>query len=117
MSTEDTYNKPPHGWTCFHCGETFTTVGSARDHFGANPDAQPGCMVRVSLGGERGLLMALRKVEEELATLYRERCDEDTHLHREIYTLQSRHSDALRQAEDAGYARGLRDAKHEEPAS
>lgn len=26
--TSDTYQKPEHGWTCFHCGETFTT-GSA----------------------------------------------------------------------------------------
>lgn len=60
---------PPHGWTCFHCGETFMTVGGARDHFGAEPSATPGCMLHVQLGEERGLLMALRKVEERNAEL------------------------------------------------
>ncbi|MEE8059407.1 MAG: hypothetical protein V3T17_16460 [Pseudomonadales bacterium] len=34
-----TYKFPAHGWTCFHCGETFTAVGAARDHFGADPMA------------------------------------------------------------------------------
>jgi hypothetical protein len=61
----DTYKHPEHGWTCFHCGETFTTVGGARDHFGADITAQPGCLIRVQLGNERGLLMELRKVEAE----------------------------------------------------
>ena len=31
------YRKPTHGWTCFHCGETFTTEASAREHFGSSP--------------------------------------------------------------------------------
>jgi hypothetical protein len=72
----DTYEPPPHGWTCFHCGETFTTVGAARDHFGADQGAEPGCLIdRVALeeGGKpergRGLLMALRKAEDEIAKL------------------------------------------------
>jgi hypothetical protein len=64
-----TYTTPEHGWTCFHCGETFTTVGGARDHFGAKPDAMPGCMIRVQLGDERGLLMALRRDEARLEAL------------------------------------------------
>lgn len=60
-------------WNCFHCGEVFTTFGSARDHFGAKPDAEPGCLIdQVALeeGGKhergRGLLMTLRKAEAEL---------------------------------------------------
>lgn len=53
------------GWTCFHCGETFTIIGLARAHFGPNPDTEPGCAVRVGVGEERGLLMALRGVEQE----------------------------------------------------
>lgn len=65
----DTYQAPAHGWTCFHCGETFTTPGSARDHFGAEPSAEPGCMVRVQVGQERGLLVALRKAEQLIAEL------------------------------------------------
>lgn len=106
--SEDTYEKPAHGWTCFHCGETFTTVGGARDHFGADPSKEPGCMVRVSLGAERGLLMKLRQAEEELARLYLERADEDTYLHRQLHAQQARHADALQTAEELGYERGLR---------
>lgn len=101
----DTYNMPEHGWTCFHCGETFTTPGAAREHFGPTPNAEPGCVIKVQPGGERGLLSALRKAEKELAA-YR---DEDQTLAREITAMQSRHYDALMSAEEAGYARGLRD--------
>jgi hypothetical protein len=67
---------PKHGWTCFHCGETFKTPGSAREHFGATPNAKPGCVIdQVALeeGGKpergRGLLMALRKLEVEVERL------------------------------------------------
>ena len=59
----DTYERPKHGWTCFHCGETFTTIGGARDHFGAKPDREPGCLIQVKYGDERGLQMELRKSE------------------------------------------------------
>lgn len=34
---DDTYPMPKHGWTCFHCGETFKTPGKAREHFGRTP--------------------------------------------------------------------------------
>lgn len=111
VEANDTYLAPAHGWTCFHCGETFTTVGSARVHFGAMPTAEPGCMVRVSLGAERGLLMALREAESLLARYM----NEDTDLHRSMYQMQARHADQLRVAEEAGYERGLRDALLERP--
>lgn len=107
MTTDETYNPPPLGCTCFHCGETFTTPGTARDHFGAAPMAQPGCMVKVSHGGERGLLMALRKAEETIAR----HMEEDTDLHRALHRMQSQHSDALRDAYEAGYECGLRDGR------
>lgn len=71
--------------------------------------------MKVSLGAERGLLMKLRAVERELADLYRQRADEDTYLHRVIHSLQSRHADALMTAEEAGYERGLRDGRKEDP--
>lgn len=103
----DTYPMPEHGWTCFHCGETLITPGAAREHFGRTPDRQPGCVIKVELGGERGLLTALRDAEDELAR-YRE---EDGDLQRALIHLQSRHSTALMSAEEAGYARGLRDAR------
>lgn len=70
----------PTQWTCFHCGETFTTPGAARDHFGAAKGAEPGCLIeyRVALeeGGKpergRGLLMALRKAEAALFRVHGE---------------------------------------------
>lgn len=57
----EVYGAPLHGWTCFHCGETFHTPGAARDHFGPTPASAPGCIIKA--GEERGLLMALRKAE------------------------------------------------------
>lgn len=107
----DTYPMPEHGWTCFHCGETFHAVGPARAHFGAKQDANPGCMERVRLGAERGMLLALREAEERLARYM----EEDTALHRSMYSQQSRHAHQLQLAEEAGYERGLRDAALQEP--
>lgn len=111
----DTYEIPKHGWTCFFCGETFRTVGGARDHFGATEDSIPGCQIRVQLGDERGLQMALRKAEVELARYRAEDSDKD----REMHTIRAGHERALRQAEELGYERGLRDAvqKGIKPAS
>jgi hypothetical protein len=34
---DDCYPHPAHGWTCFHCGETFHAQGKARLHFGEKP--------------------------------------------------------------------------------
>lgn len=94
-------------WTCFHCGETFTNVGSARDHFGGSPMSDPGCFIRVQLGEERGLQMALRKAEEELERYRAEDSDKD----REIARMIGDHGPALRREEEKGYARGLRDER------
>ncbi len=93
-------------WRCFHFGEVFTTDETARSHFGGSLDRKPGCIAKVELGGERGLLDALRNAEDELA---RHRA-EDSDTQRELHQMQHRHSTALRAAEETGYARGLRDA-------
>lgn len=106
--TPATYSIPEGGWTCFHCGETFTTVGGARDHFGADPIAEPGCLIKVQLGAERGLLMRLREAESELARAM----EEDTAIHRAMHAQQSRHARALETAEEAGYERGLRHGRN-----
>lgn len=90
-----------HGWTCFHCGETFYTPGMAREHFGADPLALPGC--RIKLGDERRLLGALRDAEAELARYRVEDSDTD----RRMAQMVAEHGAALRDAEDAGYAKGL----------
>ena len=62
----DTYMPPKEGWTCFHCGENFKVLGAARDHFGSDPDAVAGCILKVQLGNERGMLMAMRRLEGSL---------------------------------------------------
>lgn len=38
-----TYKGPEHGWTCFHCGETFLTVEGARLHFGEDVTGRAAC--------------------------------------------------------------------------
>ncbi len=65
MRSKRAYISPKHGWTCYHCGETFTTWGSAEDHFGKTPDRIPGCLIKVQYGNERGLEMELRKIEAD----------------------------------------------------
>lgn len=105
--TEVYYTRPGPGWLCFHCGERFTTPGSARDHFGFDPSSDPAC--RIKVGEERGLVMALRKAEEELQ---RYRC-EDSDKDREFHVMKAEHFQALRRAEEEGYNKGVRDAKQE----
>lgn len=62
----ETYPAPEHGWTCFHCGETFTKYGLAALHFGERPSATPACLL------DLGVLMDLRAAEarvDELETM------------------------------------------------
>jgi hypothetical protein len=56
-----------NGWRCFHCDEVFLTPGAAQDHFGSTPLSLPGCKIKA--GEERGLLMALRRAEDEVMQL------------------------------------------------
>lgn len=69
---------PALGWTCFHCGETFTTPGAARDHFGCDQSDDPAC--RIKVGEERGLVMELRKAEAEIRRLCSEEKDYQEHV-------------------------------------
>lgn len=62
MTNAQLHGCPLEGWVCFHCGELFTTVGAAADHFGTSPDREPACQIK--LGDERGLVMALRQAED-----------------------------------------------------
>lgn len=43
-ATGAVYEAPAHGWTCFHCGETFQTVWGARMHFGTPETSRPLCV-------------------------------------------------------------------------
>ena len=66
---QDVYPMPADGWVCYHCGERFTTPGAARNHFGARPEATVACLIKY--GEERGLVMELRKAEDEVNKLNR----------------------------------------------
>lgn len=104
-----TYEKPEHGWTCFHCGETFTTYGAARDHFGFEPSDDVAC--RIKAGAERGLVMALRKAEKELADAWTAIHNESTEASRAYYAQTSRHHDQITTIEEYAYERGLEDGR------
>lgn len=85
-------------WTCFHCGETFTDVAAATEHFGFDECSSAACQIDVK---------AFREMEE-LLSRYRA---EDSDLERELYKMTSDHDIAVRRAEETGYARGLRDGR------
>lgn len=80
-------------WRCFHCDAVFTNHGEAMLHFGPTMYHDPACQVDV------------RELEAQLQS-YR---NEDTELHRAMYGMRSEHDVALRQAEEQGYARAMRD--------
>lgn len=99
------------GWQCFHCGEVFTTVGGARDHFGADPNKEPGCLIKVKVGDERGLEMELRKVEAERDTLRFQIANGTTEIENSVQEMLTNHRIALRHAEEDGYKKGLDDGR------
>jgi hypothetical protein len=119
MAGDDTYIAPPHGWTCFHCGEHFagTRAGAleARMHFGGDPDAQPGCLIKLGLL-DQTFLVTIRLLEEEIfklnAVLGRYR-DEDSDKDRQMASLIGDHRIALQREEEKGYARGMADMRKE----
>jgi hypothetical protein len=61
--------RPEHGYTCFHCHETFTDEIEAAGHFGVDENAKPGCILAMPRGEERGLLLALRATEQQAIAL------------------------------------------------
>ena len=105
----DTYPMPAHGWTCFHCGETFTTPGAAKNHFGFEPSKDPAC--RIKLGAERGLLHELRKAENEIDRLVFELHNEGADACKAHRAQTTRHYAQIMAAEEAGYERGFRDGR------
>lgn len=104
------------GWQCFHCGEIHTTVGGARDHFGADPTKEPGCLIKVKFGDERGLEMELRNVEADRDRLQYQMQNESTEADLYVQKIQGEHSIALRREEEKGYARGLDDGRKLQPS-
>lgn len=80
----EVYLPPKHGWTCFHCGETFHVEAQARGHFGTDPMAEPACLVRAAALArvprvprrEWPDMYRLRDLEAEVAKLRAEAEDE-----------------------------------------
>jgi hypothetical protein len=73
----DTYTAPAHGWTCFHCGETFHVEAQARGHFGSDVSGEPMCVMRANAFArvprtEWPLMYRLRELEAEVEKLRRD---------------------------------------------
>jgi hypothetical protein len=104
----EAYEQPERGWTCFHCGETFKTFPSARDHFGHNPGRSPACIIKA---GEGGLLRQIRLLEEENANAWAAIHEESADAVKAMRGMATRHATQLREAEELGYSRGLEDGR------
>jgi hypothetical protein len=101
--------QPKEGWCCFHCGDVFKTIGSARDHFGFEPSSDPAC--RIKIGTERGLIMALRKTEKLLAEALINLHNEGSDAMRALRSAQIRYREQIIDAEELGYSRGLNEGR------
>jgi hypothetical protein len=116
VAEADTYQTPEHGWVCFHCGEhfpgNFAGARAAQEHFGAPPDGIPGCRLRMR-AGEKSLLRRIRWLERQLRELRAQVVCEDTEKDRELRAMAGAHALALREAEETGYTRGVRDMRNE----
>lgn len=91
-------------WRCFHCDSVFANPNLAAEHFGADPTAAPACKIAAH---ERHLVTYIRRLEDDLAR-YRA---EDSDVMRSIMVLEADHRQALVNAEEAGYEKGLRDGR------
>lgn len=98
---------PKHGWTCFHCDETFKSERDARTHFGDSERDKPACQIKA--GAERGLVDALRRAEADAAEAWSIIHDESSQIEEAYRQQGARHSNQLRLMEELGYERGLRD--------
>jgi hypothetical protein len=91
-------NSENKSWRCFHCDEVCTDEASAREHFGYLRSCDPICRI------DRAEFRRMEKRDIEHSI-------EDTELHRLIERERADHATKLREAEEAGYARGLADGR------
>lgn len=96
----------PPEWRCFHCDQVFATEHAARQHFGPDEGHKPACQIKASEGG---LLGALREAEDEAHKAWGVVHSEGADGLQAYRANLSRHTTALRSAEEVGYARGLAD--------
>jgi hypothetical protein len=85
-------------WRCFHCDECFAEVSAAREHFGASEHDKPACQIDIT---------HVRWLEAQ----WRRQLEDDTEAMRHVRGVLSEHERLRREAEELGYARGLRDAQ------
>lgn len=92
-------------WRCFHCDEVFTDRDEAADHFGVQIDGlAEDCACKLTQD-QKGIVHMLREAWDELRSYHQE----ETRLIHEVEVIVSRHTVALRNEEEKGYERGLRD--------
>lgn len=88
-------------WRCFHCSEVFTDRDAAADHFGWNEYGSAACRV------DGALAHAYRVQENEL----RRSREEDTDLHRSMWSMGAKAERDRREWGDKEYAKGLADGR------
>ncbi|USN16384.1 hypothetical protein PLUTO_00680 [Luteibacter phage vB_LflM-Pluto] len=98
--THNNVNEPVQ-WRCFHCDEVFTIREQAALHFGTSERQNPACQIDIA---------EYRAMEARMVR-YNE---EDADIHRRMARMQSEHASALRRAEEAGYAKALKDVGYSE---
>lgn len=89
-------------WTCFHCSETFTDRAEAALHFGTHESQHPACAIDVA---------AYRAMEAKEGRYF----EEDADIHRQMHRMANDHQLALSRAEEAGYAKALKDTGYTAP--
>jgi len=97
----------PPSWRCFHCDEVFTDREEAAEHFGYMEDGAAEATACQLTKDEKGLVGLLR---DAWACLRRHH-EEDTDLHRALFSLGSKAETDKRAWGDKEYARGLADGR------
>lgn len=92
---------PAIEWRCFHCDEVFADQSSAAIHFGTHVRHYPVCTIDAAKYREMELLVERHQ-------------EEDGPIHRLMHRQASEHAQALRRAEEAGYAKALKDTNYTE---
>lgn len=99
----------PVAWRCFHCDEVFTDRSVAEDHFGLSEQQLPACVIKA--GAERSLVRALRNAEQAASEAMFALHNETSDAAKAYFAQTARHNTALQAAEEAGYERGLTNAR------
>ena len=101
----------PRSWRCFHCDEVFTDSKAAAVHFGADESAEPGC--KMLTGGDVELLRDYR----DMAARWQRCVSEDCDASRIYNSMSAERVTAVRDAEQAGYDKGLAGGRNEAAAA